>query len=52
MSNDNQKTAEFSAQEKTLIEYIRKVGYGQMLITIKDGKPCHIEEIHKSIPIK
>lgn len=52
MANLSKMSATFTAQERTLIEYVRKLDFGQILITVKDGKPCHIEEIRKSIPIK
>ena len=40
-----------SDQEKKLLDIIRKLGFGQVIITIKDGKPISIEEIRKSIQL-
>lgn len=41
-----------SDQEQQIIKLIRELGYGQVLITVKEGKPCRVEEIRKSIQIK
>ena len=45
-------TAQISSQELQLIEMLRKLDYGQMTVTVKAGKPIHVEEIRKSIPLK
>ena len=43
---------EVSSQEWQLIQMIRALDYGQLTITVKAGKPIHVEEIRKSIPLK
>ena len=45
-------TAQISSQELQLIEMLRKLDYGQLTVTVKAGKPIHVEEIRKSIPLK
>ena len=42
---------ENSLQEQKLLELIRNLSYGQLLISIKDGKPIRVEEIRKSIQL-
>lgn len=44
--------AELNSQEQQLIQMIRTLDYGQLTITVKAGKPVHIDEIRKSIPLK
>ena len=44
--------AELSSQEWQLMQMIRALDYGQLTITVKAGKPIHVEEIRKSIPLK
>lgn len=53
MSEMNQKTlsAQPSEQEKKLLDIIRALGYGEILIKVKDGKPIRAEEIRKSVPL-
>ncbi len=45
-------TVQLSSQELQLVEMIRNLDYGQLTITVKGGKPIHVEEIRKSIPLK
>ncbi len=40
-----------SVQEERVIRLIRELGYGQVMITVRDGKPCRVEEIRKSIQL-
>ena len=44
--------AKMNSQEQQLIQMIRTLDYGQLTITVKAGKPVHIDEIRKSIPLK
>lgn len=44
--------AEICSQEWQLIQMIRALDYGQLTITVKAGKPIHVEEVRKSIPLK
>ena len=45
-------TVEVSPQEWQVLQLIRQLGYGQLLITVRDSKPCHVEEIRRSIQIR
>ena len=36
-------------EEQRLIVYIRSLHYGEMSITVRDGRPTRIEEVRKSI---
>ena len=38
-------------QEKKLIQIIRELGYGELNITVKAGKPILVNEIRKSIQL-
>ena len=46
------RTVEVSGQELQVLQLIRQLGYGQLVITVRDSKPCHVEEIRKSIQIR
>lgn len=46
------KTVEVNGQEWQVLQLIRQLGYGQLVITVRDSKPCHVEEIRKSIQIR
>ena len=46
------KPAEISEQEWQVVQLMRKVEYGELLVSIKGGKPVRVEEIRKSIQIK
>ena len=43
---------QLNSQEWQLIQMIRTLDYGQLTITVKAGKPIHVEEVRKSIPLK
>ena len=51
-AKDSTIKAELASQEWQLIRMIRELDYGQLTITVKTGKPIHVEEIRKSIPLK
>jgi len=38
-------------KEKKLLDILREIGYGEVVVTIKGGIPVHIEEIKKSIKL-
>lgn len=38
-------------QELQLIRLIRELGYGELNITVKAGKPVHVNEIRRSIQL-
>jgi len=38
-------------QEQKVVEIMRELDYGEVLIVIKNGVPVHIEEIKKSIKL-
>lgn len=43
---------EVNAAEEKILEMIREIEFGQILITIKHGTPIRVEEIRKSIDLK
>ena len=43
--------AALSEKEHKLLEIIRNLDYGELLITVKGGVPVHLEEIKKSIKL-
>lgn len=43
---------EVSEQERQVIEQMRTIEYGEMVISIKGNKPIRMEEVRKSIQIK
>jgi len=51
-AKDMNVKAELGSQEWQLIQMIRALDYGQLTITVKGGKPIHVEEVRKSIPLK
>lgn len=40
-----------SEKEAKVLEILRKLDYGELLVTVKSGVPVHIEEIKKSIKL-
>ena len=46
------REARLSDREWQLVEMIRTLDYGQLTVTVKAGKPIHVDEIRKSIPLK
>lgn len=42
-------TIEYSAKEKRLIDEIRKVKFGQVVIFIQDYTPIRIEKVKESV---
>ncbi len=40
-----------STQEGALLKVLREIGYGQVVIHLKDGQPVRIEEVRKSIEL-
>jgi hypothetical protein len=51
-AKDNTIKADLASQEWQLIQMIRELDYGQLTITVRAGKPIHVEEVRKSIPLK
>lgn len=45
------KVESLTEQEKKLIQIIRELGYGELNITVKAGKPILVNEIRKSIQL-
>ena len=39
-------------QEVQLLDIIHQTGYGELTIVVREGKPVHVHEIKKSIPLK
>jgi hypothetical protein len=46
------RDARLTDREWQLVEMIRTLDYGQLTVTVKAGKPIHVDEIRKSIPLK
>ena len=45
------KIESLTEQEQKLIQIIRELGYGELNITVKAGKPILVNEIRKSIQL-
>lgn len=45
-------TVELSEQELQVLQIMRGIEYGELMVSIKGGKPVRVEEIRKSIQIK
>jgi len=45
------KIETLTEQERKLIQIIRELGYGELNITVKAGKPILVNEIRKSIQL-
>lgn len=45
-------TAELSEQELQVLRIMREIEYGELMVSIKAGKPIRVEEVRKSIQIK
>ena len=43
---------EISDQEWQVLQHLRQLQYGELLVAVKDGRPIRVEEIRKSIQIK
>ncbi|MBE6914198.1 MAG: DUF2292 domain-containing protein [Ruminococcaceae bacterium] len=52
MEKENAITAQISEQEWQIIQLMREIEYGELLISMKGGKPVRAEEVRKSIQIK
>jgi len=44
-------SALITEKEQKLLDILRELGYGEVIVTIKGGIPVHIEEIKKSIKL-
>lgn len=51
MGQEKSVTIEVTDAERQVIQLIREVGFGQIIVTVKENKAVHIEE-RKSIQIK
>lgn len=51
MGQEKKATIEVNEAERQVIQLIREVGFGQIIVTVKDSNAVHIEE-RKSIYIK
>ena len=52
MEKESAITAQISEQEWQIIQLMREIEYGELLISMKGGKPVRAEEVRKSIQIK
>ena len=44
-------TMSLAEQEQKVVEIMRKLDYGEILVLVKNGVPVHVEEIKKSIKL-
>ena len=51
-AKESDVNVQLNSQERQLVQMIRELNYGQLTITVKAGKPIHVEEVRKSIPLK
>lgn len=49
--NNNEKPLELTDQEKNLIKLIRSTGFGDLCVTVREGRPVLVEEVKKSIKL-
>lgn len=47
---DQKEEESVNEQEKHIIQLMRELGYGQLIVSIKNGKPVHVET-RKSISL-
>ena len=52
MAKESDVKVQLNSQEWQLVQMMRELNYGQLTITVKAGKPIHVEEVRKSIPLK
>lgn len=48
---EKEKDLRYSCKEKRLIEFVRKLEFGEIKIIVQDGVPIRIEEMKKSIKL-
>lgn len=49
---DKMELRAITEQEWQVLQHLRELQYGELLVCVKDGKPIRMEEIRKSIQIK
>jgi len=52
MDKEKVISAQISEQEWQIIQLMREIEYGELVISMKGGKPIRAEEVRKSIQIK
>lgn len=52
MEKEKAITMDITEQEWQVLQLIRELEYGELLITVKGGKPVRAEEIRRSIQIR
>lgn len=52
MPGEEKEAIKITEQDKQVIRLMREIGYGQLIIQVKEGKPIHVEEVRKSILIR
>ena len=45
-----EKTPELTEEEKKILSQIRTIGFGKVVVTVKNGKPVYVE-MQKTIPL-
>jgi len=51
-SKQNFVQVEMSEQELQVLQILREIEYGELMVSVKAGKPIRVEEVRKSIQIK
>ena len=51
-SKQNFVQVEMSEQELQVLQIMREIEYGELMVSVKAGKPIRVEEVRKSIQIK
>ncbi|ATW27571.1 DUF2292 domain-containing protein [Candidatus Formimonas warabiya] len=46
-----ERPLEITEKERRLIELLRSTGFGEVRITVQNGQPILVEEVHKSIKL-
>lgn len=48
---ENVAERKLNEKEKKLIELIRRTGYGEIRIIVRDGQPVQVEEVKRSVKL-
>lgn len=51
MEEEKKVTVRITAREQQVLNLIRELNYGELRVLVRDGQPCRVEEIRKSIQI-
>lgn len=45
-----ERTSELTEEEKKILQIVRTIGFGKVVVTVKNGKPVYVET-QKTIPL-